>query len=107
MKKIIRHTAGMKREIGAALLVALQVITLTLVGLIAPFASGPGQSTKAPSGLQTSPTDLASNPTATATAKDARRVSAIAATKLSGPEATGVFYLGASRAASANQSELP
>src|SRR6059058_3546386 len=43
----------------------------------------------------------------TASAKDALRASAFPATKLSGPQATGVFYLGASRAASANQSELP
>src|SRR6266403_3887563 len=43
----------------------------------------------------------------TASAKGDRHASAIPATKLSGPRATGVFYLGVSRAASAAQSESP
>ena len=50
MKKIIRHTVGMKKEIGAALVVALQIITLTLMGLMAPIATGPHQSASAPGG---------------------------------------------------------
>src|SRR5436190_24187262 len=47
MSKIIRRTAGMKKEIGAALVVALQMITLTLIGLMAPLAGGPQQSANA------------------------------------------------------------
>ncbi|PYX13275.1 MAG: hypothetical protein DMG84_19695, partial [Acidobacteria bacterium] len=43
----------------------------------------------------------------TATVQSDRRASAIPATKLSGPHATAVFYLGVSRAASAAQSEAP
>src|SRR2546429_745407 len=43
----------------------------------------------------------------TATVEGDRRASAIPATKLSGPRATGVFYLAVSRAASAAQSEAP
>ena len=38
MRKIIRRTVGTKKEIGAALIVALQMITLTLIGLMAPLA---------------------------------------------------------------------
>ena len=37
----------MKKEIGAALVVALQMITLTLIGLMAPLAGGPQQSANA------------------------------------------------------------
>src|SRR6266403_3932755 len=43
----------------------------------------------------------------TATVEGDRRASAIPATKLSGPRATGVFYLAVSRAAAAAQSEAP
>src|SRR5256884_1571165 len=43
----------------------------------------------------------------TATVEGDRRASAIPATKLSGPRATGAFYLAVSRAASAAQSEAP
>src|SRR5438874_6101073 len=70
-------------------------------------ATGPQQPANAPGDSQISATQTQTSQVPTASAKDARRASAIAATKLSGPQATGVFYLGASRAASANQSELP
>src|SRR5205814_4317924 len=70
-------------------------------------ATATHQSASAPGDSQMSATQTKTNQAPTASAKDARRASAIAATKLSGPQATGVFYLGASRAASANQSELP
>ncbi len=54
MSKLIRRTAGMKKEVGAALIVALQLTALTLIGLMAPFASGPQQSAKAPAGSEMS-----------------------------------------------------
>src|SRR5256714_14453628 len=98
MRKIIRRTAGMKKEIGAALVVALQLITLTLIGLMAPFATGPQHSADSAG---------ASPVSATATVQSDRRASAIAATKLSGLRATEVFNLATTRAASASQSELP
>jgi predicted small lipoprotein YifL len=45
MAKIIRRTA---QKNGAALLVALQMVTLTLLGLMGPLASGPQQPANAP-----------------------------------------------------------
>jgi hypothetical protein len=52
MRKIIRRTVGTKKEIGAALLAALQMITLILIGLMAPFGDRPQQSANAPGGSQ-------------------------------------------------------
>jgi len=46
MPKLLRRTV--RKGGGAALLVALQLITLTLLSLIGPMASGPQQSAKAP-----------------------------------------------------------
>ncbi len=42
----------MKKEVGTALIVALQITTLTLISLMAPFASGPQQAAKAPADSQ-------------------------------------------------------
>src|SRR5256886_7983225 len=107
MRKIIRRTAGMKKEIGAALVVALQLITLTLIGLMAPFATGPQHSADSAGASQVSATDAQTAQPPTATGQSDRRASAIAATKLSGLDATEVFNLATTRAASASQSELP
>src|SRR2546423_7655227 len=107
MRKIIRRTAGMKKEIGAALVVALQLITLTLIGLMAPFATGPQHSADSAGASQVSATDAQSAQPPTATVQSDRRASAIAATKLSGLRATEVFNLATTRAVSASQSELP
>src|SRR6516164_10565741 len=61
MRKIIRRTVGMKKDVGAALLVALQMITLILIGLAAPFGDRPQQSANAPSGSQTTATAVAAD----------------------------------------------
>src|SRR5881398_1768455 len=45
MSKLIRRT---KKNFGAALLIALQMITLTLAGLLMPLAGGPQQQRSAP-----------------------------------------------------------
>src|SRR5437762_1791633 len=82
------------------------LVLAALGALPAGRATGPQQAANAPGNSQISATQTQTNQAPTASAKDARRASAIAATKLSGPQATGVFYLGASRAASANQSEV-
>ena len=79
MSKLIRRT---KKNFGAALLVALQITTLTLVSLMLVFASGPS----APS------------------APSAPPAGAIPAVKLYEPRATEVFNLATSRAESAQQS---
>ena len=50
MSRLIRR----KKEIGAALVVALQLTTLTLIGLMLPFAGGPQQPAKAPADSQMS-----------------------------------------------------
>src|SRR5216117_1391108 len=50
MSKLIRRT---KKKFGAALLIALQLITLTLAGLLMPFAGGP-RPNKAPADTQVS-----------------------------------------------------
>ena len=49
MSKLIRR----KKEIGAALAVALQLTTLGLIGVIGHFVAGPQQSTKVPAASQT------------------------------------------------------
>src|SRR6266480_6111508 len=78
MSKIIRR----KKEIGAALIVALQITTLTLISLMLAFASGPS----APS------------------APSAPPAGAIPAVKLYEPQATQIFNLATTRAQSAQQS---
>src|SRR6266513_638129 len=70
-------------------------------------ATGPQQPASAPGASQISATQTQTNQAPTASAKDARRASAMVATKLSGLHATEVFNLATARAASANQSELP
>src|SRR5438128_4578457 len=103
MSKLIRR----KKEIGAALILALQLTTLTVIGLMAPFASGPQQSANAQADAQMSAaqteTQTAQAPTATVT-RDALRASAVFATKLYEPLASEIFNLAASRAESARQS---
>src|SRR5438552_11149893 len=107
MSKIIRRTEGMKKEGGAALIVALQMITLTLIGLMAPFAAGPQQSAKAPAGSEVSAAQTQTGQAQTPSDRSALRASAVAATKLYEPLATQTFNLAASRAESAQQSEAP
>ncbi len=78
MSKIIRR----KKEIGAALIVAVQITTLTLISLMLAFAAGPS----APS------------------APSAPPAGAIPAVKLYEPQATQIFNLATTRAQSAQQS---
>src|SRR5437867_3405806 len=111
MSKLIRRT---KKKFGAALLIALQLITLTLAGLLMPFAGGP-RPNKAPADTQVSAplvqttqgdqaqteTDQAQTDTAqpitakdlTAAEKSALRKSAHFAKKLYEPLASQVFSL--------------
>src|SRR5438876_5288469 len=98
MSKIIRRTAGMKKEVGAALIVALQMITLTLISLIS-FVGGPQQSAKAPADSQMSAASQA-QPVGALSAPPA---GAIQATKVYEPRATEIFNLATSRAESAQQ----
>src|SRR5262245_17761260 len=114
MARLLRRAAGMKKR-GAALIAALQLTALILIGFLS-FIGGPQHSVhKAPADTQMSaPAETQTDQSQTETAqvpaaadKNDRRASAIAATKLSGPRATGVFYLAVSRAASAAQSESP
>src|SRR4051812_29058282 len=106
MSKLIRH--AQKR--GTALFLALQLTGLLLISLLS-FIGGPQQSPKAPADTAVSapaqPQSARADQDQTQTGKapmtsasrDALRASAIPATKLSGPQATAVFYLGTSRAA--------
>ena len=75
MSRLIRR----KKEIGAALAVALQLTTLGLIGLMLAFDSGPS-------------------------APSAPPASAIPAVKLYEPQATQIFNLATTRAQSAQQS---
>src|SRR5882724_492693 len=104
MSKLIRRTAGRKKEIGAALIVALQLTTLTLIGLMAPFASGPQQSATAPAESEMSAAPTQTVQTQTASTLSDRRASAVSATKLYEPRATEILNLAATRAESAQQS---
>src|SRR6266536_4916199 len=97
MSKIIRRTAGMKKEVGTALIVALQITTLTLISLMAPFASGPQQAAKAPADSQMTAASQAQP-------VSAPPAGAIRATKLYEPRATQIFDLATTRAESARQS---
>jgi len=51
MSKLIRRT---KKNFGAALLIALQILTLTLAGLLMPWGSSTQQSVTAPGGSKIS-----------------------------------------------------
>lgn len=120
MARIIRRVVGNKKR-GAALIAALQVIALILIGFLS-FFGGPQRSPKAPAETPVSApaqgqtqtaeaqTETAQPLTAaelTAAAKADLRASAIAGTKLSGPYAAEVFNLATTRAAEAANSELP
>src|SRR5205809_3283542 len=124
MPKLIRRT--IRKGGGAALIAALQIITLILIGFFS-FIGGPQQSPKAPAETQvTGPaqdqtqatedqTDQAQTQTAqlrtaqdlTAADKSALRKSAHFAKKLYEPLNTQVFNLATSRAAQAHNPELP
>src|SRR5437763_9487911 len=69
-------------------------------------ATGSHQSASARGESQMSATQTQTSQASTASAKGDRRASAIAATKLSGPRATEVFNLAATRAGSVNQADL-
>jgi hypothetical protein len=97
MSKLIRRT---KKNFGAALLIALQMITLTLAGLLMPLAGGPQQSANAPADSQITAdqTQTQTSQTQPVGALSAPPAGAIPATKLYEPRATEVFNLATSRA---------
>jgi len=100
MSKLIRR----KKEIGAALAVALQLTTLTLIGVIGHFVAGTQQSTNAPTASQTTAAPQAKTQTpqsGPAIDLSARRASAVRAVKLYEPRATQVFNLATNRAEAA------
>src|SRR6266545_1312153 len=99
MSKLIRRTAG-KKQVGAALIVALQLMTVTLIGLMLPFGNGP-QPVKALADSQMSAPSQAQSPVGALRAPPA---GAIRAVKLYEPRATQVFNMATSRAESARQS---
>ena len=87
MSKLIRR----KKEIGAALAIALQLTTLTLVGVIGYFVAGTHRSTNAPAASQTTAAPQAqtqTGPARPATDLGARRASAVRAVKLYEPPVT-------------------
>src|SRR5437870_12321964 len=91
--------------------VLLLLCSVVAVLVFAAFGQRSAQDQKgglaqAPQASNNNVSPPASGTTATVS-RDALHASAIPATKLSGPRATGVFYLGVSRAASAAQSESP
>src|SRR5215472_11597788 len=101
MSRLIRR----KKEIGAALAVALQLTTLTLIGAIGHFIASPQQPAKAPAASQISAAPRAeTGQTLTATDKANLRNSAVFGKKLYEPRASQVFNLATSRAQSAEQS---
>ncbi|PYI58437.1 MAG: hypothetical protein DMC59_08465, partial [Verrucomicrobia bacterium] len=110
MPKLIRRT--IRKGGGAALIAALQVIALILIGFFS-FIGGPQQSLKAPA--ETQVTGPAQDQTQTAQPlmaadKSALRASAVVATRLYEPLATQVFNLATTRAAevqNSQNSELP
>src|SRR5262245_21660779 len=107
MSKLIRR----KKEIGAALAVALQLTTLTLIGVIGHLVAGHQHSTNAPLASQTTAAPALRQTTQTNHAltvqpltpaeKSALRASAVFAKKLYEPRAGQVFNLAINRAASA------
>src|SRR5207253_7116297 len=109
MSKLIRRTVGMKKS-GAALLAALQIISLILIGFLLPFGSGPQQhSADVNAGPGTNQahteTQTAVRQPLTAADKRALRASAILANKLYEPLATQVFNLATARAAAAVEAQ--
>src|SRR5438270_11083275 len=105
MSKLIRRTVGMKKG-GAALLAALQIISLILIGFLLPFGSGPQQQSAAVGAGQAADqaqTEKQSGGRQPLTAADKRalRASAVFANKLYDPLATQVFNLATTRAAEA------
>ena len=98
MSRLIRR----KKEIGAALAVALQLTTLALIGLMLPVAGGPQQPAKAPADSQMSAAPQAA-PVQARPVSDlsARRASAVRASKLYEPRASQIFNLATSRAEAA------
>src|SRR5947208_3641788 len=107
MSKLIRRTVGMKKG-GAALLAALQIISLILIGFLLPFGSGPHQQSagvacSAGEGADQAQTETHSavRQPLTAADKPALRDAAVFATKLYKPLATQVFTLATARAAAA------
>src|SRR6476661_6355961 len=100
MSKLIRRT---KKNFGAALLIALQLITLTLAGLLMPWGTGPQQSANPPASSQMSavPTQTQTVQAPTAISRSALRKSAVYANKVYGTRASQVFSLATSRAQSA------
>ncbi|HTL78588.1 MAG TPA: hypothetical protein VL136_04200, partial [Candidatus Babeliales bacterium] len=103
MSKLVRR----KKEIGAALAVALQLITLGLIGLILPVANGPHQSANAPADSQIATGQIQNQNVHALTGMDrsAWRASAVYANKVSGVRATQIFNLASSRAAAAAQAQ--
>jgi len=113
MSKLIRR----KKEIGAALAVALQLTTLGLIGVIAHFAGGPQQVVKAPADSQvTASAQQAASAAADALQNQAPTVQPLTAAdkanlrssahfgkKLYEPLNTQVFNLATSRAESGRQ----
>src|SRR5205814_10481239 len=73
------------------------LVLAALAALPGGRAAAPHQSATAPGDSQTSATQTQPNQPPTASAKDARRAAAITATKLSGPQATGLVRLVPSR----------
>src|SRR5438046_5927105 len=103
MSKLIRRTVGMKKG-GAALLAALQIISLILIGFLLPFGSGPHQQSTgvdAGEGAEQANTETQSAVRQPLTAADKRalRDSAVFATKLYEPLGTQAFNLATTRAA--------
>src|SRR6266404_3464982 len=103
MSKLIRRTV--RKGGGAALIVALQMITLTLLSLIGPFASGPQKQAPAVAGTdgagaaqaQTQTDQAFTAADFTAAEKSALRNTAHLAKKLYEPLNTQVFTLQRSR----------
>src|SRR5437899_4735254 len=120
MSKLIRRTV--RKGGGAALVVALQLITLTLLSLMGPFAGGPQKQAPAVAGTdgagaaqdqtqtaqaQTETAEPITAKDPTAADKSALRNSAHFGKKLYEPLNTQVFNLATSRAESAHNTELP
>src|SRR6187455_3023152 len=101
MSKLIRRTV--RKGGGAALLAALQIISLILIGLLFPFGNGPQQKSAAVvtgQGAEHAKTETqTARESLTAVDKSALRASAVVATKLYEPLATQVFNLATTRAA--------
>src|SRR5436190_17451984 len=107
MSKLIRRTVGMKKG-GAALLAALQIISLILIGFLLPLGSGPNQQSAGVAGSAGEGADQTQTETQravrqplTAADKRALRDSAVFANKLYDPLASQVFNLATARAATA------